>query len=171
MSWERLHEANEHEKTKGVQSDCRLSDRERNMLNLFLMAPASTDSWLLNDFYLKLTPVKTNSSQLHSARKAEMSEVQHTTVPLIDSSLFCSPAAWFHYYWSIQHKTEMELGKARQITAFKKKQLSFVIIWDIFVSKRWSIYGTCECTLKGRQWRLHYSLYVSHSIHSLLTTA
>lgn len=55
------------EKQKGVEF--RVTGKEqRDILDLFHPAPASTESCLLSDFYLKPTPVMGNNIWLHSAK-------------------------------------------------------------------------------------------------------
>lgn len=107
---------------KPKEFDFRVSDRERDILDLFHMTLASTDSCFLNDFHLKPTPVMANSTRLHSARQDQVTEVQHTTVPLIDSSSFCSLASDVIITDpTLGSLREREWGKAKQINKFLSK--------------------------------------------------
>lgn len=71
-------------KQKGVRLQ---SDRERDILDLFHPAPASTRFCLLSDFHLKPTPVMGNKTRLHLARQDEVSEVSEHSYSTFDRLL------------------------------------------------------------------------------------
>lgn len=139
--------------------DFRVSHRERDVLDLFHMTLASTDSCLLNDFHLKPIPVMTNSTALHSARQDQVSEVQHTTVPLIDSSSFCSLAS------TVIADPTLGLLKGEQMGNSQANEYVFTVFSNdlrcFFGSSTRVLFGSYGAIVK--RWPVRATLHVWHA--------
>lgn len=107
----------------------RVSDRERDILDLFHVAPAWTNSCFSRDFHLKPAPVTANRARL----------IQ-------------SGSEWVTF-GTLQHLNRLLLAL---LPCFRFLSFNFSLCEHFF--QEWVVFGTCKAPVKVQLWRTHHSL-------------